>query len=124
MAIVVTTVGKAAITAIIVAAAAPPKFIGWGTGSGQTVSSTTLATEAAETSTTKVTGTIAQATTTLTNDTVRVTGTVTASAGRAITEAATFTAASAGTMVVYGDFTVINLSTSDSIAFTIDLQLT
>ena len=47
-----------------------------------------------------------------------MTGTLTASTTRAITEAALFDASTSGNMDVYGDFSVVNLATNDSIAFT------
>lgn len=99
------------------------KYIGWGTGSGQTVSSNDLATPANES---RTTGTASQQTTTTTNDTYRVVGTITAGGSRAITEVGVFDAAgtgnppSGGNMDIYGDFSVINLATGDSIAFTIN----
>ena len=51
--------------------------------------------------------------------------TITAAGSRAITEVGAFDAAGSGSpptggnMDVYGDFTVINLATNDSIAFTV-----
>jgi hypothetical protein len=105
--------------------ATSPKNVGWGTGSGQTVASTNLATAAAPTATTAQAGTITQQTTSVTNDTVQVTNTVTAGGALAITEAGTFSNATmAGALCQYGDFTVINLANGDSIAFTFKCQLT
>ena len=63
-------------------------------------------------------------TTTNTNDTHQVTGTITATATRAITNAGVFDASSTGNLYVKGDFTTINLSTGDSIAFTVKVQFT
>lgn len=96
------------------------KYIGWGTGSGQGVTATGLATEAAES---RTSGSIAAATTTTTDDTYRITGTIVATGSRAITEVGVFSAATGAVMRVYGDFSVINLATNDSIAFTIDVVL-
>lgn len=107
--------GLAAVTAALVAATAVPKYIGWGTGSGITTAGTALGTAAPEA---RTTGTPAQVTTTVSNDTFQVTGTITASAGRAITEAGLFDAASVGNMFQYASFAVVNLLTGDSIAFT------
>lgn len=100
------------------------KYVGWGTGSGQGVTATDLATAANES---RTSGTNSQQTTTTTNDTYRVVATITATGNRAITEAAIFDAAGAGNpptggnMLVYGDFSVINLASGDSIQFTINV---
>jgi hypothetical protein len=96
------------------------KYIGWGTGSGQGVTDTDLATASAEA---RTDGTPAAQTTNTTGDTYRVTGTITATGSRAITEVGIFDAATGATLRMYADFTVINLSTDDSIAFTIDTVL-
>ena len=67
----------------------------------------------------------AQGTTTVTNDKVTFTGTLTAAGARAITEIGVFDAAGSGSpptggnMDVYGDFSVVNLASGDSIAFTV-----
>lgn len=120
MAALVVNTGLANITAAWHAYASRGKYIGWGTGSGQTATSTGLATAAAES---RTDGTSSQQTTNTTNDTYRVTGTVTAGGSRAITEAALFDASTSGNMVVYGDFSVINLASGDSIAFTFNVVL-
>jgi hypothetical protein len=126
MANFLSTVGKGVWTAAVVAlAGTSPKNIGWGTGSGQTVASTNLATPAAPTATTGVAGSISAVTVTVTNDTVQVTGTVTAGGTLAITEAGTFSNATlAGALCQYGDYTVINLASGDSIAYTFRTTLT
>lgn len=117
MASVFTNAGKAAATAAIVAAATM-KYLGWGTGSGQTSSSNALAAAAAEA---RTSGSMSQITTTATNDTLQVTGTITATGSRAITEVGVFDASTSGNMDLYGDFSVINLASGDSIAFTVKL---
>jgi hypothetical protein len=126
MANFLSTVGKGVWTAAVVnLAGTSPKNCGWGTGSGQTVASTNLATPAAPTATTAQAGTITQQTTSVTNDTVQVTNTITAGGALAITEAGTFSNATmAGALNQYGDFTVINLANGDSIALTFKTQLT
>jgi hypothetical protein len=96
------------------------KYVGWGTGSAQTVASTDLATPAAEA---RTSGADTQQTTNTTGDTFRVIATLIALATRAITEVGIFDALSAGQMGVYGDFAVLNLATDDSITFTIDVVL-
>jgi hypothetical protein len=95
------------------------KYVGWGTGTGQTAASTNLATPAAPTATTAVTGTMSNVTTTQTNDTVQVDGTVTAGGALAITEAGVFKSATmAGNMCAYSSFSAMNMGNGDSIAFT------
>ena len=57
-------------------------------------------------------------------------GSITAAGSRAITEVGVFDAAGTGSpptggnMDIYGSFTVINLSSGDSIAFTVQVQFT
>lgn len=99
-------------------------WLQWGTGSGAiksaNVVTTTTTTEA------RSSATATQQTTTVTNDCLRLTATITAAGARAITEVGAFDAVGSGSpptggnMDIYGDFTVINLSTNDSIAFTIN----
>jgi hypothetical protein len=118
--------GLANITAAWVAYTSLPKYLQWGTGSGAAASAnvvtTTTTTEA------RTTGTASQTTTTQTNDTYQVTGTITAAGARAITEVGVFDAAGTssppvgGNMDIYGDFSVINLASGDSIAFTVKVQ--
>ncbi len=120
MASLVVNTGLANITAAWHAYTTRALYIGWGTGSGQTATSTTLSAAAAES---RTTGTSSQQTTNTASDTYRVVGTVVATAGRAITEAALFDASTSGNMCVYGDFSVINLLTNDSIAFTFNVVL-
>ena len=118
--------GLANVTAALHAYASRPLFIQWGTGSGAAASATAVTT----TSTTedRATGTSSQQTTTVTNDTYRVVGTVTAANTRAITEVGVFDAAGSGNpptggnMCIYGDFSVVNLASGESITFTIDTK--
>lgn len=118
----VQNTGLARITSLLVAAS---WWLQWGTGSAAAKSATAVTT----TSTTeaRVSASAAQGTTTVTNDKVVFTGTITAAGTRAITEVGVFDAAGSGSpptggnMDVYSDFTSIGLSTSDSIAFTINL---
>lgn len=116
------------LTAAWVAYASIPKYLQWGTGSGAAASAnavTTTSTTEARTS-----GTASQQTSSVTNDQYRVTGTITAAGTRAITEVGVFDAAGAGSpptggnMCIYGDFSVINLASGDSIAFTINVTFT
>lgn len=125
MATVVTNVGKGIIAQRMFGATpsqAEPKFVAWGTGAGTAAATdTTLFTESAEA---RTSGTGSAVTTTNTNDTHQVTGTITATATRAITNAGVFDASTTGNLYVKGDFTTINLSTGDSIAFTVKVQFT
>ena len=103
-------------------------YLQWGTGSGATSSANVVTT----TSTTeaRVAATASQQTTTSTNDTLQLTGTITAAGTRAITEVGAFDAAGTGSpptggnMDLYGSFSVINLNSGDSIAFTIKVTYT
>lgn len=93
-------------------------FIGWGTSSGGGAASTDLVAAAPEsraTGTVSVNGSGAAAK-------YQVVGTITATATRAITEAGNFETSSTATIIVYGDFTVINLATGDGIQFTITID--
>lgn len=114
--------GLARVTSLLAAAS---HWLQWGTGSGKAASANAVTT----TSTTeaRVSATASQQTTTVTNDTLRLTGTITASGARAITEVGAFDAAGSGSpptggnMDYYADFSVINLSTGDSIALTLNV---
>jgi hypothetical protein len=115
--------GLARITSLLIAAS---WWLQWGTGSGAVASANVVTT----TSTTeaRVAASMSQVTTTVTNDTMQATGTITAAGTRAITEVGLFDAAgtgsppTGGSMDVYGDFTVVNLSSGDSIAFTVKVS--
>lgn len=123
MATVYTSAGEAKVvdlidgTASTVLSTANAK-IAWGTGAGTMVKgTTTLFTEASEA---RVVPTVSQPTA----DKNQWVGTLTADAGKTITNAGLFDAASAGNLVVGGDFTGIVLSTGDKIEFTISLEQT
>ncbi len=117
--------GLAKITALL---AASSFWLQWGTGSGAAATANAVTT----TSTTeaRTTATLSQQTTTVANDTLRLTGTITeASAGPvAITEVGCFDAVGSGSpptggnMDFYGDFSAINVSSGDSIAFTVNVK--
>ena len=118
--------GLANITAAWDGYASKPVYIQWGTSSGAAASANVVTTTS--TTESRTTGTSSRTTGSVTNDTWRVTGTVTAAGTRAITEVGLFDAVGTGSpptggnMCVYGDFTVINLASGDSIAFTIDTR--
>lgn len=115
MATVVTNAGLAIITNRMIGSGTEPKWVAMGTGAGTAaVSDTTLFTEVES----RTDGTSSRTTTTATNDTYRVVGTITATASRSVTNAGLFDASSGGNLLMKGDFSTINLSTSDSIEFT------
>ena len=115
MAALVTDIGVRAYTDALVADDTL-KYIGIGTGTGQGVTATDLATDSGET---RATGTVTAVTTNVANDTYQVVGTVTATGTAAITEVGVFDNASSGDMGIYGDFAAINVVSGDSITFTI-----
>lgn len=103
-------------------------WLQWGTGTGAAASAnavtTTTTTEA------RASATPTQVTVTNTNDTLQLTATITAAGTRAITEVGAFDAAGTGSpptggnMDIYVSFAAINLSSGDSIAFTMKTTYT
>ena len=90
--------------------------VGWGTGAGTAAKGdTTLFTESGET---RVSLTEAQPSSNINS----LTATMTATAARTITNAGVFDAATAGNMVIKGDFTGQVLANGDKIDFTISLE--
>jgi hypothetical protein len=124
MATVLTTVGKAWIVdKLDDTVATVGDYVGWGTGAGTAaVGDTTLFTEdsAGSPAYARIQGTKSQPAA----DTKRVVSTIVANAAKTITNAGLFTAVTAGTLIVKGDFTGIVLATNDQIQFTIDIQFT
>ena len=120
MATLLVNTGKAIITNYLAGGAATqPKYVAWGTGAGTTAATdTTLFTETG----TRVAGTTTQQTTSTTNDTYQVVGTLTAGGTLAITNAGLFDALTVGNLFVKGDFSTINLTSGDSIQFTVKTQ--
>ncbi len=114
--------GLANLTAAWAAYTSLPKYLQWGSGTGAAASANAVTT----TSTTeaRTTGTVTQQTVNQTSDTYQVVGTITALGTRALTELGIFDAAgtggpaTGGNMDIYYDFSVINLSVGDTIAFT------
>lgn len=112
--------GLARITSLLAAAS---WWLQWGTGSGAAASANVVTTTS--TTESRASATPAQGTTTVTNDNLTLTATITAAGARAITEVGAFDAAGSGSpptggnMDVYADFSVVNLASGDSIAFTI-----
>lgn len=92
--------------------------IAWGTGAGTAAKGdTTLFTEASEA---RVAATVTQPAA----DTNQWVGTLTADGAKTITNAGLFDAATAGNLVIHGDFTGIALALNDQIEFTITLEQT
>lgn len=116
MATVITNAGKDIVTNRIKGSGTEPNYVAWGSGAGTAVvGNTTLFTEESES---RVAGTSTRQTTTTTNDTYQVVGTITASAGKTITNAGLFDAATVGNLFLKGDFTGIALNSGESIQFT------
>ena len=119
MATLLVNAGKAIVTNRIKGSGTEPVYVAWGTGAGTTAATdTTLFTETG----TRTSGTSTQQTTSVTNDTYQVVGTMTAGGTLAITNAGLFDASTSGNLFVKGDFSTINLSSGDSIQFTIKTQ--
>lgn len=93
--------------------------VAWGTGAGTAAKGdTTLFTEASEA---RVVPTVSQPTA----DKNQWVGTITcAGAGKTITNAGLFDAATVGNLIVKGDFTGIVLAVGDKIEFTVTLEQT
>lgn len=114
--------GLARVTSLLAAAS---WWLQWGTGSGAAATANVVTTTS--TTESRVSATASQQTTTVTNDTLRLTGTITAAGTRAITEVGAFDAAGSGSpptggnMDYYADFSVVNLASGDSIAFTLNV---
>ncbi len=105
----------------------PGGYVGWGTGTHTAViADTALTTEDTGGSPTyaRVDATRSIVTTTKTNDTVQYVSSITSNGTKTIKEAATFTASTSGTMLIYGDFTGIDVLVNDIIQFTFKLQFT
>lgn len=102
-----------------------PNFIGIGVGAtGATRTAAASDTALSTAVETRSTGTSSTVTTTNTNDTYQTVGTITATATRAVDEAGTFDAVSAGNMATSFTFPVINLASGDSLQLTVKTQLT
>lgn len=96
-----------------------PFYIGMGVGATGAARTAVAADTALSTAVeSRVAGTPSNVTTTVTNDTYQVVGTVTASATRAVDEAGTFDAVSAGNMDISATFAVVNLANGDSLQLT------
>lgn len=123
MATVFVDTGEEFVSDLIVAdGAGDTHYVGWGTGAGTTgKTDTTLFTEASES---RVGETPTKFTTSSTGDSVRWVAQLTADGSKTITNAGVFDASTSGNLIVKGDFTGVSLNASDSITFTIELQMT
>ena len=99
------------------------KYVSWGVGAtGAAVDDDAMETASAPVNATAATGTLSKATTNTADDTYKVVVTITAGGALAITEVGVFNQAtlSGATMFSHGTFTAMNLSSGDSIEFTIN----
>lgn len=94
--------------------------IAWGTGAVVPTQTTTAI--SIETTPARATATMSGVTTTTTGDTFQAVGTLTADAGKTITNAGLFDAATIGDLVLTGDHAGVPLLTGDSIEYTFKLQ--
>lgn len=128
MASLVTNNGLANAVAAWHAYASRCKYLQWGEGTGQGVTSNAIA-AAGNTTEARTDGTSSQEDENTTGDTYQVVGTITAAETLAVTEVGVFDAAGSGSpptggnMGIYGDFSAINLSATDSITFTVRVTL-
>lgn len=125
MAVLVTASGRDIITNRLKGSGAEPLYAQFGTGAGTTADSdTTLFTPKQA----RVSGTSSRVTTTTANDTYRVVATITADATRAVTNAGLFDGAGTGTdatganLFLKGDHGTLNLSSGDSIQYTLEAR--
>ncbi len=101
-------------------AQAEPNYIGMGVGATGAARTAVAADTALSTAVeSRVAGTSSTVTTTVTNDTYQTVGTVTATATRAVDEAGTFDASTAGNMDISATFAVVNLASGDSLQLTV-----
>src|SRR5271165_673155 len=114
----------AGLTRITGALAGLTYWLAWGTGTGQPASANALATAAAEARVTAVPSSISSGSYGSANDQLQLTATITAGGSRAITEVGAFDALTSGNMDWYGSFSVNNLNSGDSIAFTMKVSFT
>ena len=104
-------------------AQAEPLFVGIGVGATGAARTAVAADTALSTAVeSRVSGTSSNVTVTNTNDAYQVIGTVTATATRAVDEAGTFDASSAGNMDLSATFAVVNLANGDSLQLTFKKQ--
>ena len=127
IATVITSVGKAVAAKRLLGATpaqAEPKFLAIGVGATTAARTAVVADTALSTEVETRVGTNAgtNVTTAVTNDTYQVIQTITATATRAVDEAALFDAASDGNMFLSATFAVVNLAIGDSLQITAKCQ--
>jgi hypothetical protein len=102
-----------------------PHWIQWGIGTTTPVAADTAIQTNSTNAEARTVGTVSRTTVSVTNDNYRVTGTITCGASaQAITEVGLFDALTVGNMWMHAVFSAVNVVLNDSIAFTIDWQLT
>lgn len=92
-------------------------YLQCGTGSGQGVDATDLASPAQD----RVATVASQETTNVAGDTAQIVGTVTAESDMTVTEVGLFRNATGPAIMVYGDFNGIDLVTGDAITFSVNV---
>ena len=119
MSVVLTTVGKDWIVdKLDETLSTNADWITWGSGTGTAaVGDTDIFGAVSEA---RVQGVMSQPSA----DVFQCVGTMTADGTKTITNAGLFTASAAGTLVIHGDFTGVDLNANDQIQFTFQLQIT
>lgn len=104
-------------------AQAEPLYVGIGVGAtGATRTAVAADTALSTAAESRASGTSSTVTTTQTNDTYQTVATITATAARAVDEAGTFDASTAGNMDISATFAVVNLGIGDSLQLTMKKQ--
>lgn len=102
----------------------PPKYVAMGTGATGAARTAVAADTALTTEVeTRTAGTESVVTTSVTGDTYQTVGTITATSTRAVDEAMTNDASSAGNIGISATMSVINLANGDSLQLTFKEQL-
>ena len=102
-----------------------PNFVGIGVGATTAARTAGIGDTALSTPVeSRVAGASSTVTTTVTNDTYQTISTITATAARAVDEAGTFDAVTAGNMDISATFAVVNLALGDSLQLTVKKQFT
>lgn len=122
----VQNIGLSLFISLIQGLSGRPKFVGWGTGSGQAPTDTDLDVPATEP---RTNGTTSIQNTNITGDTYRVVAALTADADKVITEIGIYDAAGSGSppaggnMAFYSSFLPLSIEDGDTITFTNDVIL-
>lgn len=115
--------GKSLVIDRLMGAAAEPKYVGWGTGAGETApADTDLFSPSADEA--RVAGVSTKQTTTVEGDTYQVEATlVCVTNPKTVTNVGLFTAPTGGSLFLKGSFAGIPLDVGDQIFFTIKWQI-